>query len=332
MALLKQQAFETLDQYISGSRVTIIVAVSGGADSLALTLLAKEYANEKGYYLQAVTVDHKLRPESTAEANTVHQILSTLGVSHHTLTWDHSENINRRHERAREARYSLLTQFCKNYLNPFLLTAHHQQDQVETILMRFLKGSGPAGFRGIQMIRYEDAVPIVRPLLETPPEVLRNYLKDQGVAWIEDPSNNDSHYERTRTRQLLGHIKDLGWSEEGILTTAAKMYGLHETLENLTAGYAKDFVIANDPLTINQTAFFAAPSQIQIEYLRQAIWQVGAGNYPKPYATIEAILDMLKKPKVNGYQVAGCIIEVSKKAISIKQDMAVNIRAQLIQK
>ncbi len=319
METLKQKVFAALDEYLPNPNCTIVVAVSGGADSLALTLLAKEYATLKGCELEAVTVDHELRSESKAEAATVFDILSAQGISHHTLVWQHEENLNRRHERARAARYQLLIEFCKKYQQPVLLTAHHLQDQVETILMRFLKGSGLAGFQAIQAVRDEKEIPIVRPLLEISPGILREYLVLQGIEWIEDPSNTDQHYERTRVRQLVQHIKDLGWAEQGIITSAAKIYGLHQSLENLTAGYAADFVIETDPLTVDQPAFFNCPVQIQQEWLRSKIWTIGGAAYPKPHSTIGAVLEILKQPKVAGYKIAGCILCISKKQFFIKE-------------
>lgn len=319
METLKQKVFLALDQYLPNSNCTLVVGVSGGADSLALTMLAKEYATHKGCALEAVTVDHGLRSESKAEATAVFNLLTAQGISHHTLVWSHEDNLNRRHERARLARYQLLIDFCKKYPQPVLLTAHHLQDQVETILMRFLKGSGSAGFQAIQAVRSENDVPIIRPVLEIAPNVLREYLTQQGIGWIEDPSNTDPYYERTRVRQLVQYIKDLGWHEEGIIVSAAKIYSLHQSLENLTSGYAADFIVTINPLTVDQTAFFECPVQIQQEWLRSKIWAIGGAPYPKPYSTIDVVLEILKKPKVAYYKIAGCLIHVTKKKFFIKE-------------
>lgn len=319
MEILKQKIFAAFDQHLPSSTYTLVLAVSGGADSLALTFLAKEYADTKGHKIEAVTVDHGLRPESTAEAIAVFNLLAERGISHHTLVWSHEDDLNRKHERARAARYQLLIEFCKNYENPVLLTAHHLQDQVETILMRFLKGSGPAGFQGIQELRYESGIPIIRPLLNVPPSSLREYLDLQDIQWIEDPSNIDVHYERTRVRQLVQHIKDLGWQPEGIITSAEKIYNLHQSLANITSEYTKSFIQNNSPLTANQQAFFRCPLQIQQDWLRSRIWEIGEASYPKPYSTIDAILEILKQPKVDGYKVGGCIIHVAKKQIFINK-------------
>lgn len=315
MISLQQRAFTAFDKLLPSTYCTLVVAVSGGSDSLALTFLANEYAATKNLKLEAVTVDHTLRPESSAEAEEVQSILKAHDISHHTLVWQHDDNLNRIHEQARKARYHLLTEFCKRYENPYLLTAHHAQDQIETILMRFLKGSGAAGFQGIQAARYENDVRIIRPLLEISPQALRTFLQNKKIKWIEDPSNQDDSYERTRARQLVQHIKNLGWQEEGIIMSATKIYSLHQSLENLVNQHAKDFIINTDPLTINQPTFFECPNHIQQEWLRKIIWTIGEAPYPKPYETIDAILKMLKQPRVDGYNVAGCTINVAKKAI-----------------
>ncbi len=408
---LQTKVFKNLDQLLPPGTNTIIVAVSGGADSMALTLLANEYANAKGFVLTALTVDHRLRSESAEEAAWVQQTLQGHSICHQTLVWHHDEDLNRRHERARAARYQLMRDFCKNYQNSVLLTAHHQQDQVETILMRFLHGSGPAGFQGIQRLRFQDGVPIVRPLLNVCPQELRAYLKGKGIAWVDDPSNVNVAYERTRVRQLLEDItKD--WGIDGILASATKIYEMQSGMDEIIDGYAASFVVSdvdppvshchsragwNPPLCImdhrlhgddmgcsttaslratqlrgnpvvglnidssnwittapagprndgveeaihthpsqlpslrgqhdrkrgsiivDQESFFKCPEQIQRQWLRKQIWQIGGAAYPKPYKTINAILKMLKQPKVNGYKVAGCLINVSKRRLYLKR-------------
>jgi tRNA(Ile)-lysidine synthetase-like protein len=388
---LQTKVFNNLDQLLPPGTKTIVVAVSGGADSMALTLLANEYANENGYTLKAVTVDHNLRPESAEEALWVQQTLQGQGICHQTLLWHHDEDLNRRHERARAARYQLMLDFCKNHPNSVLLTAHHQQDQVETILMRFLHGSGPAGFQGIQRLRFQAGIPIVRPLLNVSPQELRAYLKNKAITWVEDPSNVNAAYERTRVRQLLEGITH-DWGIDGILASAAKVYDAQSTMDEIVDGYAESFVISDvdvevdlrlrrddtenlisprhtvipssslvipappfvipaqagihpsqsssllppllsplpplsfprrresilDEVTVNQTTFFKCPKQIQRQWLRKQIWQIGGAAYPKPYKTIDAILKILKQPKVNGYKVAGCVINVSKRRLHLK--------------
>jgi len=316
---LQSQVFEAFDRLLPPHTKTLVVGVSGGADSMALTLLARDYAIVKDYDLQTATVDHQLRQDSAAEALWVEQALLDLNISHQTLIWHHQEELKRRHEQARKARYQLLLDFCKDYPSPVLLTAHHQQDQAETILMRFLKGSGPDGFQGIRAIHHQHAAPIVRPLLGITPQDLRIYLQANSLTWIEDPSNQDSFYERTRVRKLLSHLGDLGWQQDGILASAAKIYELQQNFAAIIGEYAKGFTITDTPLTIDQAKFYAAPQPVQRDWLRQQIWQIGEADYPKPYLTIEAILRMLKQPKVNDYFVAGCLIKVANQIIVLSK-------------
>lgn len=361
---LQNQVFKSLDALLPLTTETIVVAASGGADSMALVLLSNEYATAKGLKIIAATIDHNLRFESADEAVFVHKILNGQGIEHQTLTWNHEKDLKRLHERARVARYQLLLDFCRNYPNVALLTAHHKQDQVETILMRFLHGSGAAGFKGIQPIRWQDSVVIVRPMLEVDPKTLRDYLRAQNIAWVEDPSNANPKYERTRVRQLLQQIAS-DWGTDGILESATKISETQNTLEEVVRVYEEKFMVIelrasgqesfmdspNNPLvkhekeehwkkatpphqfpygltigsntqyyiTINQTEFFKCPVQIQRQWLRDKIWQIGGRLYPKPYKTINAILKMLKQPKVNGYKVAGCIINVAKKMIYLNK-------------
>ena len=355
--ILQSQVFKGFSTLIPPETATLFVAVSGGADSMALALLAHEYATANGLKVITVTVDHKLRPESSDEAIWVHQTLNNFGIAHQILVWNHEGTPNRLHERAREARYQMLLDCCKNYENPVLLTAHHQQDQAETILMRFLKGSGAAGFKGIQPIRLQQAIPIVRPLLEVDPKHLRNFLMEKNIAWVEDPSNDNPRYERTRVRALLRQInKD--WGVGGILESAAKIGETQSTLDEVIAEYEKRFIVMDprlhgddkesdsfchsresgnpfsdvtpakagvhypeecipvtESIIINQTEFFKCPTQIQRQWLRHKIWQIGDANYHKPYKTIDAILKMVRQPRVNNYRVAGCKISVIKKLI-----------------
>lgn len=316
---LQSQVFKAFDRLLPPHIKTLVVGVSGGADSMALTLLARDYAIVKGYELQTATVDHQLRQDSAAEALWVEQTLHNLKISHQTLVWHHQEDLKRRHEQARRARYQLLLDFCKAYPGPVLLTAHHQQDQAETILMRFFKGSGPDGFQGIRAVYCQNAVPIIRPLLGITPQDLRNYLQANSLTWIEDPSNQDSIYERTRVRNLITHLSDLGWQQDGILASAAKIYELQQNFATIIGEYAKEFIITDAPLTIDQITFYAAPQPVQRDWLRQKIWQIGGADYPKSYPTIAAILSMLKQPRVNGYLVAGCLIKVANQRIILSK-------------
>ncbi|MBM4438672.1 MAG: tRNA lysidine(34) synthetase TilS, partial [Actinobacteria bacterium] len=126
-----------------GTRVA--VAVSGGADSLALTLLADEWARRTGRSIAALTVDHGLRPDSAAEASQVGAWLAAARIRHEVLRWEGQKPRSGIHAAAREARYRMLTSWCRENDVRDLLLAHHRDDQSETFLMRLARGSGPDG-------------------------------------------------------------------------------------------------------------------------------------------------------------------------------------------
>lgn len=186
------------------------VAVSGGADSLALVKLTHQWAQKQGGDATALIVDHKLRPESTKEASQVAQWLIDLGISHHILTWEGDKPTSRIQERARQMRYHLLETWCQEHHISLLLTAHHQDDQWETMMQRINRHSGPVGLQGILPEVHRPFGRILRPLLTMTKAQLIDYLHQEGQDYIQDPSNDNLNYERVRWRQ---ERKD--WEEKG---------------------------------------------------------------------------------------------------------------------
>jgi len=118
------------------ARPFIAVAVSGGPDSLALTILADRWARERGGRLAALTVDHQLRSESAEEARLVGGWLAARGIAHHVLVWTNTKPATGIQKAARAARYHLLAEWCRAQGCLHLLTAHHREDQAETSLIR----------------------------------------------------------------------------------------------------------------------------------------------------------------------------------------------------
>ena len=125
--------------------LTIAVAVSGGADSLALTFLLKEWCADNATHLVALTVDHRLRQDSTQEAQALHTLLTSHGIDHHILTWDGSKPTAALQEKARLKRYELLESWCQKHNVPYLFLGHHTGDQSETYCMRLRRHSGLLG-------------------------------------------------------------------------------------------------------------------------------------------------------------------------------------------
>lgn len=306
-----------LQELLPQNTATLVVAVSGGADSLALCLLAKNYSIQNNIVLHTVTIDHNLRSESADEAVYVNTLLSKLKISHTTLVWQHKGNIKRLHENARQARYQLLTDYAKQFKNSVLLTAHHAHDQAETVMMRLLKGSALKGLTGIAPLSVMNDTFIIRPLLHANPDKLKTYLKEKNIKWLEDPSNHNTNFERTRIRNLLAHMQKEGFTVDGINKSANSLKTSSNAVEKLIKQHEQNFLLTIDPLTIDQKKFFSTTEFVQTEWLRNTLFELGNANYRKPFATIKAVLEILKAPKVNGYKICGCNIEVAKKIITI---------------
>ncbi len=180
---------------------TVAVAVSGGRDSLSLTLLASRWAARQGGDLMAITVDHGLRPESAAEAQQVGDWLAAYGIRHHVLRWQGPYPVSGIQAAAREARYSLMTDFCRDKAILHLLVGHHREDQAETVSIRRERSSGSAGLAAMAAISERADVRLLRPLLDVPRERLAATLAVARQSWIEDPSNDNLATARGRLRR-----------------------------------------------------------------------------------------------------------------------------------
>ena len=209
-----------LDALIApGERVG--VAVSGGPDSMALLLLSE--AARPGL-IEAATVDHALRPASRDEAEMVAQLSSSLGVPHTTLRidWDVPPSTAIQ-ERAREVRYGALERWVRERSLGAVATAHHLDDQAETVIMRLLRGAGVRGLAGMRPAAKiaGSEILLLRPLLSWRRSELEEICADAGVPTVADPANVDARFERVRIRRALA---DAEWLDpEGLAASAANL-------------------------------------------------------------------------------------------------------------
>jgi len=191
---------------------SVIAAVSGGGDSVALLLLlqAALVRLDNPPRLVAITVDHALRASSAAEARGVGALCAARGIAHETFVWQGKKPKTGLAQQARLARYHLLVEAAQKYKANSIFTGHTLDDQAETYLMRATrdKDGGKGGIhRGLaamsRLSQLFSAVKLIRPLLQVRRADLRHFLQQNGVGWIEDPSNEDQNYERVRVRASL---------------------------------------------------------------------------------------------------------------------------------
>lgn len=192
------------------------VAVSGGSDSMAmLHLLA-----EAGCRLDAVTVDHGLRPEAADEARFVAEACARLGVSHTILRWDHGTVEGNLQSRARDARYGLIAHWARTAGIGHVALGHTSDDVAETLLMELAREAGLEGLSAMASRWRSDGVTWHRPFLFWSRADLRGWLERRGLGWIEDPSNEDPRFQRVRARRALKALSPLGITAEKLAVSA----------------------------------------------------------------------------------------------------------------
>ena len=196
--------------------------------------MAAEWASRRGARVSAATVDHRLRPESAAEAAAVAALCERLGVPHATLVWTGPKPTTRLQERAREARYRLLAAHALAIGADALATAHHADDQAETVLFRLLRGSGVAGLAGMAAASPRGGVTLLRPLLGVAKADLVAFCRARRAPFVNDPSNADPAYARTRLRVLMGSLADEGLDAHGLARLARRAAEADEALARMT--------------------------------------------------------------------------------------------------
>ncbi len=220
---VSEAEIELLFAPVSGAD-KLALAVSGGPDSLALLLLAAQWARGAGRpALVVYSVDHGLRPEAADEVAMVQREAAALGLDSRALRWDGEKPETGVQAAARKARYGLMAAAMQQDGARYVLTAHHLGDQAETVLMRLSHGSGIEGLRGMDRFAAIEGCQVFRPLLGVEPAVLSEIVTAAGLTPAHDPSNGNRHYERVRWRQLMPVLEELGLDLRRVGDFAARM-------------------------------------------------------------------------------------------------------------
>lgn len=269
----------------------IAVAVSGGADSMCLTYLAQQWAEKWNVKLVALTVDHGLRPESEKEAKHVAKQLKSSGITHQILRWVGEKPTTRIEETAREARYQLLCDYCKQKKIPILLLAHHRQDNIETFFLRLTKATGLTGLAGIHPMKRRGDILLLRPLLNADKQDILSFLKQKNIDWVEDPMNQNPVFERVHWRQQFPILSKMGLRAEYLTRTLARLRRADNALTQITDNIIHQ--IQPDErgfVAIPLNMFDKLPEEIQIRILLHFIPIIGGTDKPLSLDRLETIL------------------------------------------
>lgn len=297
-----------------GTPPRIAVAVSGGADSMALVRLASDFAAAAGGEAAALTVDHGLRPEAAAEAAQVARWCEAAGIRHVTLRWDGPKPATALQERAREARYDLLAGWCRDAGCPHLLLAHTEGDQAETFLYRMSRGSGIDGLACMPAVAERDSVRLVRPLLRVPHARLVATLRDLGQEWIEDPSNRDRRFARVRLRERLEFLAAHGLDARTVADVARALGRVRAAAEESAAALAARIAVLHPEgwAEIDAAGFRAAPEDDARRVLAALVAGLGGGAYPPKRARTDRAFAALRDGAGGAARtLGGCVLSAA---------------------
>jgi tRNA(Ile)-lysidine synthase len=276
----------------------IVLAVSGGPDSLALMWLAARWRKslKRGPALHVVTVDHQLRPESAGEARKVKSLACSLGLSHRTLRWRGEKPRTGIPQAARAARYRLLEQAARRAGASHIMTAHTRDDQAETVLMRLTRGSGLTGLAAMAVETSRDGAVLARPLLDVSKARLIATLDTAGIGFATDPTNADPRFTRPRLRSLMPLLAVEGCDSHNLARLAGRMARAESALELLTDG-AERYLALHDRVDsspgYDARAFAALGLEIRIRLLLRMMARFGHEG-PAELGKVEALAAALE--------------------------------------
>lgn len=268
------------------------VALSGGSDSTALLHLLAEQRPDRR--LIAVTVDHGLRPEAADEAQQAGRMAADLGIAHEVLRWDGWDGEGNLQDRARRARYQMMSDWARAKGLAAMTVGHTRDDQAETFLMRLARRAGIDGLAAMAPVRQIAGVEWHRPLLHLGRSELRAYLSARGVGWVDDPSNEDPSFDRVRARQALSALTPVGIDVEGLADVARNLADAQVALAYFAAQFVRDHVeeVAG-ALKIARGAFLPLPFEMRRRLLAAGISWVSGADYPPRGNAVAAVLDQL---------------------------------------
>lgn len=313
-------------------RPALAVALSGGADSLALTLLLEHWCRQRGGTLLALTVDHGLRPESAAEARDVAGWMAARGVEHRILrveTPDWSTVRGSLQAVARELRYRLLTAECRARGILHLCVAHTRDDQAETLMLRLARGSGAEGLAAMSPIADRRDLRILRPLLGMPRAELKALLQAASQTWVEDPANRDPRHARVRWRDRLPELAAEGLTPGRLAATATRLGRVREVLDAQVARCLAE-AVSLSPLGyvwVDPVRLACAPDEVALRTLARVLMTVGTAPHTPRLAQLERVHAAIRGAGgVPARTLAGCRILRIRDAVLVSREWSARER------
>ena len=255
----------------------ILVACSGGPDSMALLYLLQDIATHRHttYKIGVAIVDHCIRPESKEEVLWLQHQVEELGLPFYSTTFD-VPRLSKEYKKSeetigRQVRYQWLNEIARSEGYDYISVAHHKDDQAESILAHIIRGSGLNGLTGMSVVQSEYAIPVVRPLLDVTKENLLAYIGTKQISYCVDSTNDDVRYQRNRIRHRI--IPELEAVNPAVVDAIVRLgSSVNEdvmVISDLTARtFDKLVSIGDDEVRISRRALRQEPLAIQ-----RRLWQ-----------------------------------------------------------
>lgn len=292
----------------------LILGVSGGPDSTALMILMSGWAERPPVLV--VTVDHGLRPEAADEVRLVAENAERLTLPSRITRVNEGRSGNLQ-DWARRARYACLAAAAREAGFDTIVTAHHQDDQAETFLLRLARGSGVYGLTAMREEEWLDDLMLARPLLRVARSLLYEVAHESGLKTVADPSNADLRFDRVRMRALMPTLAEHGLDAKRLAETAARLGRAAKAIDHYASALLKthfrvsDFGVVSGPAT----AFVSAPEEVALRSLARILKAVGGADYTPRLDAVESLVEAVASVGVDGAfkrTLSGVVVEVAK--------------------
>ena len=288
---------------------TFLVAVSGGADSLALSALSHLYSKEKKNKVHFVLVDHGIRSNSSKESSAVKNLLKKNKIKLKILI--NKKKINKNIQcQAREIRYNLLLDFCNKHKIKFILTGHHRDDQIETFLIRLSRGSGIQGLSSMNKVTIlSKKIKLFRPLLDQKKKDLIHIAKNYFKKIFKDPSNTNKKYLRIKIRHLVKQFEKNGIKHDSIISSINNLATTRDTLNSYIEKSEKIYVTKkNNKIFIKYKFFLLENKDVQLKIFNNCIKKISKSYYPPRAKKTLSLLARVKSEKKLKATLGGCVV------------------------
>ena len=287
----------------------ILIAVSGGPDSLALVALSKIYSLEDKIKFYYVLIDHKIRKNSSKEAKQVKTLLKKNNIKLTIISNNILINKNIQGQ-ARTIRYGLILNFCKKQKISAIITAHNLEDQVETFFIRLSRGSGLTGLSSIQPIsKLDKNVKLFRPLLDVKKKFLIRISLNFFGKYFKDPSNKNPKYLRTKVRNLEKPLKKSGIIYDQVIKSINNLASSKAILDDYYQQIFKDISKkSNASILIDFKKFKKLNEEIKIRVINDSIRQLKRNYYNLRSRKVVNLIERIEKKNYSKLTLGGCLI------------------------